>query len=89
MHRVPLVRCTIKCRWAPNRRTRRRNGPPLPSLFSWDVRVSFDGPIYAEVVRAYRSRLIVRCEGDLVREHGEYTLRNARYFRVLETADTD
>lgn len=54
-----------------------------------DVRVSFDDAAYPDVVHAFRSRAIVRCEGDLVREEGVYTLKNARYFRVLQGADGD
>lgn len=49
-----------------------------------DVRAGFDSSVYADVVRAWRQRNAIRCEGDLVREDGVLTLKNARYFRVLE-----
>ena len=54
-----------------------------------DVRASFDASTYREVVRAWRERIRVCCEGDLVREDGVLTLKNTRYFRLLQEADGD
>lgn len=46
------------------------------------VHTHFEAPVYEEVVRAYKDRLIVKCEGDLVKEAGVLRLKNPRYFEL-------
>jgi hypothetical protein len=53
------------------------------------LRASFNADAYRDVVQAYRSRALICCEGDLVKEAGVLTLKNARYFRILSGADHD
>lgn len=71
-------------------RTAKNGGAGLATLMGYvdgrqqDVRVWFESPAYAEVVKAYRKRLKVHCEGDLVREEGVLTLKNPRYFHIID-----
>lgn len=53
------------------------------------VRAIFDAPTYAEVERAYRDHLMIRCEGDLLREGGDFVLRTPRYFQILDDQTKD
>ncbi len=46
------------------------------------IKTVFGGEYLGEVIRAYEQRLQIKCEGDLVREHGQYILKNARYFEI-------
>jgi hypothetical protein len=48
------------------------------------IRAMFGGEYLAGLIRAYEDRLLVKCEGDLVREHGHYILKNARYFELID-----
>ncbi len=47
------------------------------------VRASFGAEHLGELGRAYEQRLLIKCEGDLIREHGQHVLQNARYFEVV------
>jgi len=48
------------------------------------IHAHFDAPDFTEVVRAYKERLIVKCEGDLVKEGGVLILKNARHFQIID-----
>jgi hypothetical protein len=48
------------------------------------IRAAFGGEYLAGLIRAYEDRLLIKCEGDLVREHGQYILKNARYLEPID-----
>ena len=50
------------------------------------IRTVFGGEFPGELLRAYEQRLPIKCEGDLVREEGQYVLKNARYFEIIAGA---
>jgi hypothetical protein len=79
--------------WCGSSKPRKMRAPARPFVVGYvdgrpaDVRASFYAATYREVVRAWRERIMVCCEGDLVREDGVLTLKNTRYFRLLQEAD--
>ncbi len=50
------------------------------------IRAHFDEECPGDLLRAYDQRLPIKCEGDLVREKGQYVLKNARYFEITAEA---
>ncbi len=50
------------------------------------IRAAFGGEHLGELVRAYEQRLLIKCEGDLIREQGRFVLKNARYFEIAGAA---
>lgn len=53
------------------------------------IRANLDALTSAEADRAQRERLLIRCEGDLVREGGELVLKTPRYFQILDDGAKD
>ncbi|RRR71381.1 MAG: hypothetical protein EI684_11690 [Candidatus Viridilinea halotolerans] len=47
------------------------------------VLVELDEHDYWQATNAHRDRLLVRCDGELIREGRQYVLRNARLFEVV------
>jgi hypothetical protein len=72
--------------------TRGREGRPVASIMGYIhghaqmVRAAFGEEHARELMLAYDQRLLIKCEGDLIREHDQYVLKNARYFEIAGSA---